>query len=43
MAVFDLPEIDLPAYARFYNFIETKKKFNSNYDPVLNYLPRVVM
>tara|TARA_R110001583_G_scaffold82079_2_gene218209 strand:- start:1155 stop:2045 length:891 start_codon:yes stop_codon:yes gene_type:complete len=37
MAVFDLPEIDLPAYARFYNFIETKKSFNSNYDIVWSF------
>jgi len=37
MAVFDLPEIDIPAYARFYNFIETKQRFNSNYDIVWSF------
>jgi len=37
MAVFDLSEINLPAYARFYNFIETKKRFNSNYDIVWSF------
>ena len=37
MAVFDLPEINIPSYARFYNFIETKKRFNSNYDIVWSF------
>ena len=37
MAVFDLSEINLPAYARFYNFIETKQRFNSNYDIVWSF------
>ena len=37
MAVFDLPDINIPAYARFYNFIETKKRFNSNYDIVWSF------
>jgi hypothetical protein len=37
MAVFDLPEINLPGYARFYNFADTTKKFNSNYDIVWSF------
>jgi hypothetical protein len=37
MAVFDLPEINIPSYARFYNFIETKQRFNSNYDIVWSF------